>query len=196
MTPNHDQIDARMGSKPLAVKRSPRVSAALRSTPTNCRFGGRASPVAVSRPRFHAWVAGRSTSNRASLAIRSGRRQAKEFRPAPRSTYWSTPLATARATSSSANRERWPTNRRTTCAHECGTLAAKNSMTSAAERSASANANLSSKIGSRSTKAWAARNCAVMIAVRLAPSVADPSTAGPPCGTQSSAALPVKGERV
>src|SRR6266542_3823766 len=107
----------------------------------------------------------------ASPAIRSGRRHANEFRPASRSTYWSTPLPTARSTSSSTNRERWHTNRRTTCAHESGAFAAKKSLTSAAEQSASASANLSSKIGSRSTRAWAARNCAVMIAVRLAPSM-------------------------
>lgn len=57
MTPNQDQIDARAGSKPVEVKPSPRVSAALKSTPTKCSFGGQASPVAVSRPRFHSCVA-------------------------------------------------------------------------------------------------------------------------------------------
>src|SRR6266545_1139894 len=95
MTPNHDQTEARAGSKPAAVKRSPRVPAARRSTPTNRRFGGQSSPKASNRPRFHACVAGWSTSNRTSPASSSGRRQANEFSPTPRSTYWSTPLPTA-----------------------------------------------------------------------------------------------------
>ena len=86
-------------------------------------------------------------------------------------------------------------NRRTTCAHESGAFAAKKFLTSAAEQSASESANLSSKIGSRSTRAWAERNCAVLTAVRLAPSIARsfpsrPSMANLP----PSAALPVKNE--
>jgi hypothetical protein len=62
---------------------------------------------------------------------------------------------------------------------------------SAAEQSASASANLSSKIGSRSTNAWAARNCAVIIAVRLAPSMARPFPAGFRGEPNPCAALPV-----
>jgi hypothetical protein len=58
-----------------------RVSAARKSAPAKCRFGGQASPAAASRPRFP-FLSGRVLQlEQGQPAIRSGWRQATQFRP-------------------------------------------------------------------------------------------------------------------
>ena len=53
----------------------------------------RRRPTSVRRRCFQAWVPGWSISNTRSRSSRSGRRSANVSRPAPRSTYWSTPAS-------------------------------------------------------------------------------------------------------
>jgi hypothetical protein len=88
-------------SKPAASSATRQVSPASGSTGTKRSCGGTPWPGSSRRRRFHACMRGWSTSNTASRDARSGRRCTQLSSPAPSSTYWSTPAATASATRSS-----------------------------------------------------------------------------------------------
>ena len=90
-TPSDATTAARCGSKPARTSCSSHDASVSKSTGTRCRNAGSARPSCTSRERFHACVAGCSTSNTRSCAASSVLRRAAALAALPRSSNPSTP---------------------------------------------------------------------------------------------------------